>query len=757
MLVTRQIPALWNGVSQQPAPVRLSSQAQELTNAMVSVVDGARKRSPALHVKKLSATALGNAYLHTINRDTAERYIVVVAPTGIRVFDLDGNEKTVTAPLGWGYLALPTNGQARSVYVCMTVADYTFVLNKSAVVDMLAVGADKDPPADGYWWLNRPLEDAGSAMAAGTTNYINEYEDSDPWTPGGGSTTTSSPTTGTTYQNPAGTLVGTVQTLQDLPATPAIGDVYKIIGTNDSNFQSYYVVWSGSAWNETVLPGLKNLVDAETMPHALVRQADGTFVFGPFAWQPRRVGDYNSNPNPTFVGRSIRDMFFYRNRFGVTVDENVVLSRAGDFGNFYRLTVVDYLPDEVIDIAASETKVTKMEFAVPFQGSLMMFSDQTQFKLNHNEVLSGATVSLDVTTQYPMVPGVRPARSGADVYFASQGSGWGLLREYFVNSEGIVHDAADVTSHVPKYIRTSIHDLAAAPEFDSVFVLSTGAPSSIYAYKYYWQSETEKAQSAWNTWTFAAEDTILAAEALNGYLYTLVDRTDGAHLERIPLYYGAFPAGLTFQVYLDRRREITGIYEAAPDEAAGGVGLTTFVLPYEVPVDHRGDFRLVFGSAFTDNVGAHFEGDQLTWTSLTTFTVEGDWTAGPCVVGLRYTLRYVFSPQYPLNGNGEAIHTGRLQLKTFTVYHTDTAYYRAEVRPYGPGRGTLHTSEFTARFVSVDTLGALGAPAFHTGKHTFAVTSKASECEIALVNDSHLGCNWHAAEWEGFYHNRARA
>lgn len=747
MLVTRQMPALWNGVSQQPAPVRLSSQCEELTNAMVSVVDGARKRSPALHIKKLDASPLSNAYLHAINRDTVEQYIVVVAETGIRVFDLDGTEKTVTAPLGWGYLALPTAGEARSVYVCMTVADYTFVLNKSAVVDMLAVGADQDPPSDAYWWLNRPLESAGSPMAAG----IVTYEEPDPWRPGGGSQTTSNPTTSPTFQNPAGTLAGTVQTLQDLDAvTPNIGDVYKIVGTNDSNFQSYYVVWSGSAWNEAVLPGLRNLIDAATMPHALVRQSDGTFIFGPFAWQPRRVGDYNSNPNPTFVGRSIRDMFFYRNRFGVCVDENVVLTRAGDFGNFYRLTVVDYLPDEVVDIAASETKVTKMEFAVPFQGSLMMFSDQTQFKLTHNEVLSGATVSLDVTTQYPMVPGVRPARSGADVYFASQGSGWGLVREYFVNSDGIVHDAADVTSHVPQYIRTSIHDLAAAPEFDSVFVLATGAPDSIYAYKYYWQSETEKAQSAWNTWTFADEDTILATEAIGGYLYMLVDRTDGAHLERIPLYYGSFPASLDFQVYLDRRTEITGVYDQE-------TGLTTFTLPYEIPIDHREDFRLVFGAAFTDNVGAHFEGDQLTWTSLTSFTIAGDWTAGPCVAGLRYTMRYVFSRQFPVNGQGEAIHTGRLQLKTFTVYHTDTAYYRAEVRPYGPDRGTMFQSEFTARFVSVDTLGALGAPAFHTGKHTFAVTANAADVEIALVNDSHLGCNWHAAEWEGFYHNRARA
>lgn len=746
MLMTRQIPALWNGVSQQPAPVRLSSQCEELTNAALSVVDGVKKRSPSLHIKRLDTNKMGSAFLHTINRDSVEQYVVTVTPAGIRVFDVAGVERTVTAPLGWGYLALPVDAQARSTYVCMTVADYTFVLNKSKVVGMDVVGADLNPPSDDYWWLNRPLEDAPSALPVGDI-----VEPQPPFNPGGGSTTPSNPTPAPGGNaNPSGIFRGSVQTLQDLTTTPAVNDVYKVVGTNDSAFQSYYVLWDGSTWNETVKPGLKNLFNASTMPHALIRQGDGTFLFGPFQWEPRHVGDYTTNPNPTFVGRSIRDMFFYRNRFGLCVDENVVLSRSGDFGTFYRLTVVDGLPDEVVDIAASETKVTKMEFAVPFQGSLMMFSDQTQFRLNHQEFFSGASVSLDVTTQYPMVPGVRPTRSGADVYFASQGSGYGLLREYFVNSEGITHDASDVTSHVPQYIPTSIVDLTSAPEFDQVFVLSTGTPNMVYPYKYYWQSETEKAQSAWNTWVFDAEDEVLAIESMNGYLYTVVDRTDGSHLERIPLYDGGYPAALGFQVYLDRRANVTGVYDAATN-------LTTFTLPYEILEASRPAFRIVFGPAFVDSVGGNLQDEQLTWTSLSTFTTSGDLSAGACVCGLRYETRYVFSRQFPLNSKGEAIHTGRLQLKTWTIFHSNTAYYRAVVRPYGPERGSSYSSEFTARYIGVDTLGALGAPAFHTGRHTFAVTANAADAEIALINDTHLGCTWHAAEWEGFYHNRARA
>lgn len=740
MLVTRQLPALFNGVSQQPDAVRSPSQWESQVNATSSVVDGIRKRSPLEHVAKISADRFGSAALHTINRDVNERYEVIVTSTGIRVFDMDGVEKTVTAPLGWGYLALPVGAQARFSFTLTTVADYTFVLNKTKAVALLPVGADLSPPTDEYYWLNRPVSTAPAALF--------QY---DPPSDGGGDGPAPPAPPGTTVTpTPAGTLKGEVQTLQDLPTTPVAGDVYKVVGTNESNFQSYYVIWSGTSWNETVLPGLKNLVDATTMPHALIRQGDGTFIFGPFAWSPRRVGDEATNPNPTFVGRAIKDVMFYRNRLGFCVDENVVLSRAGDFGNFYRLTVVDYLPDEVMDVAASETKVTKMEFAVPLQNSMMLFSDQTQFKLSHDQIFSGATVSLMATTQYPAIAGVRPAQSGADIYFGSKGSGYGQLREYFVSADTDTHDASNVSAHVPTYLPADIHQIVAAPEYDFVAVLADSTPNRIYVYQYYWQSENEKAQSAWNYWEIPSGSTILGAASLGGYLYLIVDRIDGTYLERIALFYGSGVANLPFQVYLDRRAAVTGVYDALTN-------LTTFTLPYGVPEADRSAFRLVFGNSFIGQRGASRSGTTITWVSDTVFYVSGDRTIGECAIGFVYDCRLVFSRQFPQNSRGEPLHTGRLQLKTFSVYHIDTAYFRVEVRPYGEGTEPLYTREFPMRRPNIEGLGGFGDPVFVDDKASFGVQANAAQAEITLINDSHLGFCINGAEWEGFYHNRARA
>lgn len=755
MLITRQLSALWNGVSQQPAPVRAASQLEAQVNCTSTVVDGIRKRNPSEHIAKITNDRLGTALMHTINRDTEERYEVIVTPAGIRVFDLLGVEKTVTAPLGWDYLTITGGTDARNSYVCMTVADYTFVLNKTKVVTMLDVGADLDPPSVDYWWLNRPLPETSALKAydpdEGGGGGSTPPPDAPPDGGAGGSTPpppSSNPVTGGYEANPVGTLIGEVQTLQDLPATGyTVGDVYKVIGTNESNFQAYYVIRTATGWYETVKPGLKNLVDATTMPHALVRQPDGTFAFGPFGWQPRHVGDEATNPNPSFVGRALRDMYFHRNRLGFLVDENAILSRAGRFDTFYRLTVVDALPDEVIDIAASETKVTQMEFAVPMGNTMMIFSDQTQFRMTHNEVLTGTTVSLDVATNYPMIRGVRPQASGTDVYFASDGSGWGCVREYYVADDGVTHDASDITAHVPRYIPAGIHTLAVAPEFDSVFVLTDGAPNRIYAYRYYWQTENEKAQSAWSYWEIDEGAAILHAQALGGYLYLLVDREDGTYLERMAMFQGSFAAGLAWQTHLDRRCVLTGTFDAE-------TGVTTFVLPYSVPEVSLENFVCVTGDAFTGNKAVSL---TPTWVSGDTFTVTGDFTAGSVVCGLAYLSSFRPSRQYAMNAKGEAIHTGRLQIKNFVLYYTDTAFFNVVVRPYGASASTYYFTEHPQVRLGVTGSSGVGAPVFAAGKDVIAVQANAEEFTLDVVSWSYLGFCISSAEWEGFYHNRAKA
>jgi hypothetical protein len=786
-LVNRQIPALFNGVSQQPDETRLPSQAEEQINFLGTVVDGLRRRPPSIHVAKLSSTNLSNAYLHIINRDVTERYTVVLTNGDIKVYDLQGNQKTVSFP-GRGAFqpnhtystagetikagnflykvtttgiagpttpsfpttlgATVTSGQvvftcipdylkvsnARAEFACVTVADYTFVLNKTVVVGLEAAERDKAPDPEHYYWLNRvslnPGGPIGQAVYDAFAGLQQQY----------------------TANQGTSTFKGTKQSLEDLadlsPA-PITGDIWQIQGTNESAFQTYYVIRDGGVWDETVKPQLQNKFDPCTMPHALVRKGDGTFEFAPFSWNPRRVGDDNTNRHPSFVGRKIRDVFFYKNRLGVAVGEGVVLSRVGDFGTFHRLTTLDLLADEVIDAAASETKVTLINHAVPFDTGMMMFADQVQFKLNHGEVLSPGTVSPDVATSYEMVTSVRPLPLGSDVYFASEDGDWVKIYEYYVRDNATGTDAGEITGHVPKFIPAGITKIAGSAKQDLVSVLTDGAENRQYIYKFKWTDETTKAQSAWGYWEFGAADTILTCEAFDNVLFQVVARSDGTYLESLPLESGAKADGLDFQIFLDRRTVVNGTWLSVE-------GKTQFVLPYDLPVADRPNFRIVRGAGFTSAKGALISIDSAAyqWVDAHTVKVVGNF-AGNCFCGLRFESRYTFSKRYLTNADGVAITSGDLTLIGYTLSFKDAAYFRTEVAPYGispdieeiiPSR----MSEFDGKTLGAAFL-ALGAPVFSKGKYYFQVHGEADVATVSLVNDSPYASTFTQAEWEADY------
>ena len=105
-LVSTTIPNLINGVSQQPAALRLASQAEAVVNCMSSPVEGLKKRPPMNHIAKLFAGSAGNTrpFIHLVDRDGTTRYLVFIQDGDLKVFDVDGTAKTVSFPDGKSYL-----------------------------------------------------------------------------------------------------------------------------------------------------------------------------------------------------------------------------------------------------------------------------------------------------------------------------------------------------------------------------------------------------------------------------------------------------------------------------------------------------------------------------------------------------------------------------------------------------------------------------------------------------------------------------
>lgn len=119
------IPNLIQGVSQQPDAQRDPSQGELQINGVSSIAEGLKKRNGTRPLARVSSSLFGNAFVHEILRDASEKYLAVVTSTGIRVFDLSGVERTVSAPGGFSYLSTITD--ARTQIRCSTIADFTFI------------------------------------------------------------------------------------------------------------------------------------------------------------------------------------------------------------------------------------------------------------------------------------------------------------------------------------------------------------------------------------------------------------------------------------------------------------------------------------------------------------------------------------------------------------------------------------------------------------------------------------------------------
>lgn len=665
-LISSVIPSLFNGVSQQPAPLRHTSQGELQENFYASIATGLRKRPPTEHIAKLRNVASSDAHVHLINRDTVERYIVVLHDGDLEVFGIDGTAKTVTFPDGKDYLNVDI---PREDFALMTVADYTFVVNKTVV----------------------------TAMNATTS---------------------------------AATLTGTVQKFSDLPASPATGEVYKIQGDNSNQFDDYYVIRDAAGvWVETLAPSTRLGFNALSMPHRLTRNADGTFTFAKLTWDNRLVGSDTSNPVPSFIDRPLNGIYFHRNRLGLIADENIIMSRSGEYFNFWAETVTAVLDTDPIDVATSHTKVSILNFVVPFNQSLLLFSDQTQFQLTGGDVLTPRTASCTVVTDFESSWTCPPVGLGNSLFFAvDRGNATGI-REYFVDDTTISNDAADVTAHVPSYVPARVFKMAASSNDNVLFCLSLEERNAIYVYKMYWDS-TEKVQSSWSKFVFPEGDIILQCDLITNTLYLVIQRADGIYLESMSIMEAAVDTGLPFQVHLDRKVSLTGVYDSVSNR-------TVWTLPYP----ETNSMSVVLGGSWTASAGSRLRTEVLT---STTIRATGDYSAYPCIVGRNYTARYRFSEQYVRDGNKISIMGGKLLLRRMRVNFSQSGQFTIEVTP--KARDT-----YTYRFTGVELgtlLSIIGSPTITSGTFPFPVRTSNLGVTIDIVNDSHLPSIIQSAEWD---------
>lgn len=785
-LISRAIPGLFGGVSQVIPAMRHATQGAEQLNALSTVVQGLFKRPGTRHVAQLPMVwaagdpEAGQAFCHVIERRDQPRYEVVFLHESVTVVNMDTGatepveyRDTTGTPIGSPQLYLQATSPAFSLRA-ITVADTTFIVNSEALIASQNNDSEAPSTTTAYIYVKQGVP-SQSYVVLLNGNYL-QYDTTSTGVnvgtvatgmvallntqPGVTATTTAvlglievnvpagitSISVTDTFGNTTMTLMGdNIPKYSDLPPFFHVaGPRFTITGGEAAggNVDPYYVRWDGHKWVETRKYGAQTHLNPDTMPHRMYRDDTlSKWIIEPCVWDERLVGDDNTNPLPSFVGRTIRDIFFYRNRLGFLSGDSLVMSRSGEFFNFFSTTAREVLDTDPIDIGGAAESVDSLDWAVPFNEQLIIWaSSKQQFSLLGGDVLSPETARLAPTTAFETVNSARPKQLGNRILFPSNLNGFTQLALYRVSKDTVSNTAEPITEQVPTYIPVSPHSIEVAETAKMMCVVSPGAGKDLYVFKY--EDDGDKlTQRAWQKFTFEGGIVKAHWSGQRLYLTMLYADADGDDrstmtIEVMDFAESAVDPSLSYEMRLDRRTFVN---------SATSVGGGEYELSVTMPFSPG--LKVYQYSPTTDPV-------ELTVVSITssadaicvlTIRVKALSGTGTFVVGVPYTFRYTFTEVVMRDKDGVPVMDTRLKVLKMLVRYVATGYFKALVLTKAQ---VLYEYVFSGQGVGLGLVLGAQRPLVD-GEFAIPVQSQAAGTVISLESTSPFPCCFPYAEWRG--------
>ncbi|MQB00194.1 MAG: hypothetical protein GEU78_07870 [Actinobacteria bacterium] len=596
---------------------------EDADNALFSVVTGGfEKRPPTQTIAWLDFLDPDETYaVHPIDRDATEQVFILLASTSITAVNaITGQQLTVTvgdsaryylienSELGTGTGVVTIDGEAMSIQTQFAAAETTF--DWSWQLSDATTGRFKiEGSVDGVVWNDIATGKGGAAsgsfsttigaVAAGDHNFLRVSVTT------GMASAADTITLRATFQDltyllgaaaddfrfvsvadntfianrtvtarmgdaGSGTIASTVQDFSDLPTASGSGNRHRVTGTAADGFGAYYVLDdpATSTWVEVVDPNAHNQFDRSSMPHRLVRNADGTYTFSAASWDSRGAGDEEITEQPPFIGKAIQDVVFFRNRLTFLADEEIYTSQAGNVLNLWPEKAVEVLDSDPVSRAATATDVNILKFATVFRKILFATSQRAQFELTSTNAFTPENAEFDLATSYTASPIAKPAPMADVLYFPSSAQTHGIVYEYFFDETTLSNTAADITKHIVDYIPNDIMQIATDATSSTVFVLTTGEQNAVFVYRTFFDG-AEKKQSSWAKYTFGATESdafIHGMAVMSGFLVLVIERSDGEiYLEQAPIEREEQSATVGFTPFMDQREVLTGTYNSTHD------------------------------------------------------------------------------------------------------------------------------------------------------------------------------------------------
>ena len=783
--VSQTIKNMISGISQQPDLLRLPEQLDQQVNGFSTESSGLQKRPPTLYVADLGSKPVSDKPLvHLINRDESEKYIMLFDKDSVKVWDEKGNSYPVKYE-GDGRAYITTTDPRKYLRV-ITIADYTFIVNRSKRVKMGSkrVGVYWNDHScivnvkSGQYGRTYQIIINGAVIASYTTpngdnatdtqkidtNFIRDQlasaASNNGWAVEKYNSCLYLRKDSITIQNVKCVdgfngqgmfgIFHVAQKFTNLPTEAKDGYTVKVLGDNRSSSDDYYVTYSAAenVWKECAKPGVIAAYDTTTMPHVITRGSDGTFTVKPAVWDERDTGDDDSNPYPSFVDNTINDVFLFRNRLGLLSGENIILSRSASFFNFWLASAVEVQDTDPIDLAVSNNEVDTLYHAIPFTTDLILFSANSQFILAADGVLTPQNASAPLATQFTSDTSVKPIGAGRRLYYVIKRAEYSSISEYYtMNDTQGTKDAQDITSHVPSFIPNGVFKVLPCNNEHIMLFLSSGNTSRIYVYKYLF-SEEARMQSAWSYWEFKGA-TILGGGFIDSTFYMLLVRDGELFLEKMLFTYNTKDYNdEPYRVFLDRKAVSAAISDANYDDISNRTQLhiknaynnhLSTGASYGVVTADGHYYEFSYNDVKNDNVWIEKDvrGEKVTFGELFTFYVQ----FSQLMIKQRTDAGIV------------AEEEGRLQLVRLKLNYSKSGYFEIHVQ-HNDTRDS-HTYYHTTRILGASN-NKMNTISIDTGSIVVPLMSKNDNCIVSIVSKTPTAASFIGYTWEGNYIKRTR-
>jgi len=554
-------------------------------------------------------------------------------------------------------------------------------------------------------------------------------------------------------------LTGSIKDVADLPNQCKHGYVVRI-ANSEAEEDDYYVKFIGEndrdgegIWEECAKPGVKTTLDPATMPVQLVRQANGTFKVSQIDWDVRQVGDTVTVEEPSFIDKTINKMLFFRNRLVILSDENVIMSRPGDFYNFWPKSAITYTATDHIDLSCSSEYPAIVYDGIQVNSGLVLFTKNQQFMLTtDSDVLSPLTAKINALASYNFNFNTNPVSLGTTIAFLDNAGKYNRFWEM----QAVLREGEPNVIEQSKSISKSFDsllDMVANSRENQVIFFGKKGTNTLYGFRYHTTS-SQRIQQAWFNWEvkgliqyIAMLDDALFIIAKDGSTYTMQRLSIRGLSDSLDIIddQGNNDAtdDIRYRVHLDNSVQVL----AGAISYSSTTGKSTFTKPSGFDTSNTNLVVISYDSD-GDNSGRY----STATINGSNVEIDGDWSSENIVLGYNYDMEVQIPTIYVQQQVNEqfksqihsslVVHRVKFSLGPSGLYTTTlsrpgkTDYVQTHESPlaelYNPNRIAVNNIQ----------------------KETIPVYEKNTNLTLTLKSTHPTPATLYSMTWEGDYSNK---